>query len=62
MKAIKVDCTFEERTSKEGNTYKALVIRLADNYDKIVFLTVPEQVLLENTYKEQNETFDNFKY
>ena len=58
MKPIKVDCTFEERTSKEGKSYKALIVKLADNYEKIIFLSVPEVALLESKYKENVETLD----
>lgn len=58
MNKIKVDCTFEERTSKEGKTYKALFIKIADNYEKMIFLNVPEVALLENYYKDETESID----
>ena len=51
MEPIKLDCTYEERTSKkDGKLYKAIYIKLASNYERIVFPTVPEQVLLEQNY------------
>ena len=63
MNKLKVDCTFEERVSKEGKTYKALFIKIADNYEKVIFLNVPEVALLENYYENKTDTvdFDSFK-
>lgn len=54
MEAIKLNCTYEERTSKkDGNkTYKCLVIKFADNYEKVIFLTIPEIALIENAHKQ----------
>ena len=50
LEPIKLDCTFEERTSKKDNTtrYKCLVIRLSNNYEKVIFLTIPEVALIES--------------
>ena len=31
-------CTLETRTSKKGNPYKVIVIKLTPNYEKLVFL------------------------
>lgn len=61
MDTIKVDCYYKEHTSKKDDSkkFKAISIRLSDDYEKLVFLTVPEQVLLEKTYKEQ-ETINPF--
>lgn len=57
MKSIKIDCTFEERKSEKTNkNYQALFIKLANDYEKVVFLTVPEVKLLESTYKEDSNT------
>lgn len=39
----------ETRTSKNGNSYQCLVIKLANNYEKVVFLDRAEQLLLEMT-------------
>lgn len=53
MEPIKVDCVYKEQLSKDKTkTFKALHVKLADNYEKIVFLSVPEQMLLEKTYSE----------
>jgi len=35
------------RTSKAGNPYKAIVLKLTDNYEKLVFLTKAEEELLQ---------------
>lgn len=53
MEAIQLHCTYEERTSKKDGTtkYKCLVIKLADNYEKVIFLTIPEIALIENANK-----------
>ena len=51
MESIKLNCTFEERTSKEGKVYKCVVIKLSENYEKIIFLNAPEIALLENSHK-----------
>ena len=53
MEAIKLDCTYEERTSKKdtNNTFKAIFIKLAPNFEKVVFLSVPEQALIETSHK-----------
>lgn len=50
MEAIKLDCTYEERTStKDSNKkYKAIFIKISDNYEKVVFVSVPEQALIES--------------
>lgn len=50
LEPIKLNCTYEERTSTKDTSkkYKAIFVKLADNYEKVVFLTVPEQVLVEN--------------
>lgn len=42
-----IACKLEERTSKAGNPYKCLVIKLTPNYEKIVFLTPAELELLK---------------
>ena len=51
LESKKIDATFEERTSKEGKTYKCVVLHLADNYEKLVFLSIPEIALLESSSK-----------
>lgn len=56
MEPIKLDCTYEERTSIKDTTkkYKAIYIKIAPNYEKVVFLTVPEQALLEQNNKSSS--------
>lgn len=54
MEAIKLDCTYEERTSTKDNNkkYKAIFIKISDNYEKVVFVSVPEQALIEANKKD----------
>lgn len=47
-------CSLETRTSKKGNPYQALVIKLTDNYEKIVFLEPAEIELLRLNKKDDN--------
>lgn len=51
-----INCTLEERIStKSGNKYKALVIKLTDTYEKLVMLDKAEIELVELTLnKPQN--------
>ena len=37
----------ETRTSKKGNTYIAIVLKLTPNYEKLVFLTPAELELIK---------------
>ena len=64
LEAIKLDCTYEERTStKDSNKkYKCIVIKISENYEKVVFLSVPEQALIENTNKDNFSAFDSYNY
>lgn len=62
MEPIKLDCVYEERTSKEGKTYKAIIIKISDNYEKVVFLSVPEQALLEQNNKKVEETINPYNF
>lgn len=56
LEPIKLNCVYEERTSTKdnGKNYKAIFIKISDNYEKVVFLTVPEQALLEQNAKPTN--------
>lgn len=56
METIKLDCTYEERTSTKDNNkkYKAIFIKISDNYEKVVFVSVPEQALIEANNKNKN--------
>lgn len=47
--------TLETRKSKKGNDFQALVIKLTDNYEKLVFLEPAEIELLKLSKK--NDTF-----
>lgn len=59
LEPIKVDCVYKEQLSKDkSKTYKCLVIKIADDYEKIVFLTVPEQKYLEKSYSETSSPYD----
>ena len=42
-----VKAKLETRTSKAEKPYKAIVIKLTDNYEKLVFLTKAEEELLQ---------------
>lgn len=57
MKDVKA--TLETRTSKKGNEYQCVVIKLTDTYEKVVFLDKPELELLNLT--TSSKTFDPFK-
>lgn len=43
---MKVDATLMEKVSKSGNTYKVVVLKLTDTYEKLVFLDKAEIELL----------------
>lgn len=49
MEPIKLECTYEERKSKKDSskTYKAIFIKLSENYEKVVMIEYPEQKLIE---------------
>ena len=51
MEPIKLECTYEERKSKSGNTFKCVMIKISDNYSKMVMVDVPEQALIESIHK-----------
>lgn len=44
---MNIKCSLETRTSKKGNDYQVLVIKLTDNYEKLVFLEPAEIELLK---------------
>lgn len=51
-----VKATLETRTSKKGNDYVVLVIKLTDKLEKLVFLEQAELELLKlNSEKEKNK-------
>lgn len=51
-----VKATLETRTSKKGTDYQVLVIKLTDNYEKLVFLEPSEIELLK--IKRKTDSFD----
>ena len=53
---MKLDCSLETRTSKEGKPYECVVIKITDNIEKVVFLTPSEKELLKiTTHKEDKK-------
>ena len=50
--------TLETRTSKSGNPYDVLVIKLTDTYEKLVFLESAELELLKMNSKKSSNPFD----
>lgn len=42
-----LSATLEERVSKKGNTYQAVVVKITDKLEKLVFLTSAEVELLK---------------
>lgn len=51
-----IRCSLETRTSKKGNDYQVLVIKLTDNYEKLVFLENAEIELLK--LKKNDDTIN----
>ena len=47
MKELSVKAKLETRTSKDNISYQVLVIKLTDNYEKLVFLDKAEIELLK---------------
>lgn len=50
----------ETRTSKKGNTYEVLVIKLTDNLDKLVFLEQAELELLKMNSSKPDKSSNLF--
>ena len=55
MKDVKA--TLETRTSKKGNQYECVVIKLTDNYEKVVFLETAELELLKMNSSKTTSPF-----
>lgn len=55
MEPIKLECTYEERTSKkdESKKYKAIFIKINDRYEKMVLVSYPEQIMIEQIATDQ---------
>lgn len=49
--------TLETRTSKSGNPYDVLVIKLTDTYEKLVFLEQAELELLKMNSQKNSDPF-----
>lgn len=54
MDTKKFVATLETRESKKGNSYEALVIKLTDTCEKLVFLDPAELELLKISSNKQN--------
>ena len=52
-----VKATLENKTSKNGNAYKVVVLKLTDTYEKLVFLDKAEIALLEANKKDDFNPF-----
>lgn len=57
-----VKATLETRTSKAGNLYDVIVIRLLPDYEKLVFLDKAELELLKLSNNIKKEEEEIFKY
>lgn len=55
-----VKCSLETKVSKKGDSYKCLVIKLCDDYEKVVFLDKAELLLLDKVKNEEKETLNPF--
>lgn len=51
---MNINARLETRTSKAGNQYKVLVIKLTDTYEKLIFLDKSEIALIELASKSKN--------
>lgn len=57
---IDIKATLETRTSKKGNDYQVLVIRLTNDYEKLVFLDKAEIELLKASKNSEVKFPDMF--
>lgn len=58
---MELKCSLETRTSKAGNPYTCLVIKLTNDYEKIVFLDKAELALLnQNNDSIVDKSIDPF--
>lgn len=57
---MKLDASLETRTSKDGNTYQCVVIKISEKSEKLVFLSPAEIELIElNNRNKVSNPFDN---
>jgi hypothetical protein len=59
MNAIAIPAKLEQRTSKGGNQYICLVVEIAPEVEKLVFLDKAEIALINLTYGKQNIKLQN---
>ena len=57
---MKLDCSLETRTSKAGNSYQCLVVKLAQDYEKVIFLDKAELALINQSNVDLQKGFDPF--
>lgn len=64
MESIKLECTYEERTSRKDNSkkYKAIFIKIAPNYEKMVLVSVPEQALIESNNSSSTSNVNPYSF
>lgn len=55
-----IKATLETRTSKKGNEYQVLIVKLTDTYEKPVFLDKAEIELLKASNKSNSNFPDMF--
>ena len=53
---INLPCTLESKTSKEGNPYLCLSIKITNNYEKVVFLDKAEIELIKVMFAGEKNT------
>lgn len=56
-----VKATLETRKSSKGNDYECIVIKLTDDYEKVVFLDKAELALLKRV-NDENKTTNPFEF
>jgi len=56
---MEVKATLEHKISKDGNPYECIVIKLTEDYDKIVFLDRAELALLKKCNNNNPEIVSN---
>lgn len=57
MNGQEFKATLETRTSKSGNDYQVLVVKITDKTEKLVFLTQAELELLKLSSSKSNVPF-----
>lgn len=59
MVVKEVKATLETRTSKKGNEYQVLVIKLTDTYEKLVFLEKAEIEILKSLNNNNTSSYSS---